>query len=198
MKSLRFSLAMAAALLAMPALAQQQQAPADQQQQPNRPPQPTDVKVYGDWTVECYPVHSPAPCEMVELRVNPQTNQRVLGIALVFAPSSDLHVLRVSAPLGVALQNGLVIVTDTYHSPVLKFRRCDQGGCLIETAVDANVLGQLARATTGKVQVVSVDGRHLEYQFSMRGFNDARAAMETLARQKATAPAPAAPAAPAQ
>jgi invasion protein IalB len=196
MNSFRVSLAFAAALFAAPALAQQ--APADQQQQ-GRAPQPTDVKVYGDWTVECYPVRSLAPCEMVEVRVNAQTQQRVLGIALAFAPSRDMHVLRVFAPLGVSLQNGLLVVTDTYKSTVLKFRNCSQGGCVIETAIDAATLSQLARATTGKVQVVSVDGRRLDYQFSMHGFNDARAAMETLARAKAAAaPEPAAPAAPAQ
>ena len=78
MKSLRITLAFAAALLAAPAFAQDDGA-APAAPQANKPMQPNEVKEFGDWTVRCYPVTSPSPCEMIELRVAKKTGQRILG-----------------------------------------------------------------------------------------------------------------------
>ncbi len=192
MKSLRIFMAFAAVLLAAPAVAQD----AQQQQQAARGPQPTDNKEIGDWTVRCYPVKSPTPCNMLELRVAKKTGQRILGVLLAYAPSSNSNVIQISVPLGVALQNGLIISSDTYKSPPIKFRRCDQGGCYVESAIGDDILGQLAKATNAKMQIVSVDGKRYDLAFSLKGFTEARSAMVDLAKSHAgkgeTAPAPAA------
>lgn len=195
MKSLRVSLAFAAALLMAPAFAQdaaQEQAPAAASQAPKV----TDTKGIGDWTVRCFSVKSPMPCEMAEVRVAKKTGQRVLGVMLAYMPANDAHMIQVSVPLGVAFANGLVINTDTYKSGVLKFRRCDQGGCYVEAAVGGDVVSALGKATDAKVHIVSVDGKPFDFPFSLNGFNEAHAAMVDLAKQKATRPAEAAPAAP--
>ena len=182
MKSFRLSLALAAALLVGPALAQQA---APQQTAPQGPPKPSDVKEIGDWTVRCYPVKSPTPCEMLELRVAKKTGQRILGFLMAYAPSNNAHVMQISVPLGVSLQNGLVINSDTFKSPVIKFRRCDQGGCYVESAVGDDVIGQLAKATNAKIQIVSVDGKRFDLAFSLKGFNEAHSALVELAKSHA-------------
>jgi invasion protein IalB len=190
MKSLGISLAFAAALLAAPAFAQEaapQQAPKNNQ--------PTDVKEIGDWTVRCYPVKSPTPCHMLELRVAKKTGQRILGVLLAYAPANNATVMQVSVPLGVSLQNGLVINSDTWKSPVLKFQRCDQAGCIVENAVGDDVLNQLAKATNAKMQIVSVEGKTFDLAFSLKGFTEARSAMVELAKAKAPKGGEAAPAA---
>lgn len=193
MKSLRISLAFAAVFLAAPAVAQD--AP-QQQQQAAKAPQPTDTKEIGDWTVRCYPVKSPTPCNMLELRVAKKTGQRILGVLLAYVPGNNTNVIQISVPLGVALQNGLIINTDTYKSPPIKFRRCDQGGCYIESAIGDDVIGQFAKATTAKMQIVSVDGKRYDLAFSLKGFTEARNAMVELAKSHVgkgeAAPAPAA------
>ena len=71
MKSFPIAVAFAAALLAAPAFAQ------DAAPQAQKPLQPSDVKEFKDWTVRCYPVASPSPCEMIELRVAKKSGQRV-------------------------------------------------------------------------------------------------------------------------
>ena len=179
MKSFGISLAFVAALLTVPVLAQDAPAP-----QANKAPQPTDTKEIGDWTVRCFAVKSPTPCEMLELQVAKKTGQRILGVLLAYAPASDAHVLQVSVPLGVALANGLVINADTYKSGVLKFRRCDQGGCYVEAPIGADVIGAIAKATKGKVQIVSVDGKRYDLPFSLKGFNEAHNTLVELAKQK--------------
>jgi invasion protein IalB len=197
MKSIRFSFAVAAALLFLPAAlntaaAQEAAAPAAPapaaQPQPNTPPRPTDVKEFGDWTVRCYAISSISPCEMLELRVAKKGGQRILGILLAYVPSRNQHIMQISVPLGVALQNGLVISTDTYKSGVLKFRRCDYQGCYIEIPIDNNAVNSMGRATRAEAQIVSMDGKKYNLVFSLKGFTDAHRALVDLARAKAVTP----------
>lgn len=193
MKSLGISLAFAAALLATPALAQdEQQAPPQQQ----RPVQPTDQKGIGDWTVQCYPVHSATPCEMLEMQVSTKTRQRILAVLLAYAPNENVTLMRVSVPLGSLIQNGVVVSTDTYKSGALKFLRCDQAGCYAQITLTPDQVNALGKATTSKVEIVMIDGKHYGLSFSTKGFAEAYSAMAGLARAKAPkgnepAPAPA-------
>lgn len=199
MKSLRVSLAFAAALLAAPAFAQDEgAAPQQAAPQAQKPMQPNEVKEFGDWTVRCYPVSSPSPCEMIELRVAKKSGQRVLGFLLAYVPARDSHVVQISVPLGVSLANGLVINSDTYKSPVLKFRRCDQLGCYVEAGMGNDVVSQLGRATKADATIISVDGKRYNLVFSLKGFNEAHQSLVELTKAKASSKAPAAPAAPAQ
>jgi len=200
MRSVCLSLAVAAALLVMPAAfaakPAAQSAPAaaaangGAQPQANRPVEPSETKGFGDWTVRCYPVSSVSPCEMLELRVAKKTGQRILGVLLVYIPSRNEHVMQISVPLGVALQSGLVVHSDTYNSPVMRFRRCDQQGCYVEVPIDNGAVSSLARATKAQATIVSADGRKFDLVFSMSGFADAHRALVDLTKQKAVNPPP--------
>lgn len=183
MKFSPIALAFAAALLAVPALAQ------DGPPQGQKPLQPSEEKLFKDWTVRCYPVASPTPCEMIEIRVAKKTGQRVLGVLLAYVPARDTHIMQISVPLGVSLANGLVISADPYKSPVLKFRRCDQAGCYVESAVGADIIGQLSKASKGQIGIVTMDGRPFNLAFSMDGFSEAHAALVELSKAKAKSPA---------
>lgn len=186
MKSMRVSLAIAAALLAAPALAQDAAAAQDQQQQQapqaNQPLKPSEVKEFGDWTVRCFPVKTATPCEMLELRIAKKSGQRVLGVTLAYMPQRDAHIVQIAVPLGVSLANGLVVNTDTWKSPVIKFRRCDQGGCYVETALPNDVISAWGRATKAEADVVSADGKRFNLVFSLKGFNDAHNALVELTK----------------
>lgn len=199
MTSMRFSLALAAALLVAPAFAQDadqadqggQQAP----QQANQPMKPSEMKEFGDWTVRCYPVKSQTPCEMVELRVMKKTGQRVLGVTLAYMPARNAHVVQIAVPLGVSLANGLILESDAYKSPVIKFRRCDQLGCYVEAAMGNDIVSSLGRATKAQINVVTNEGKRFPLVFSLKGFNEAHAALVELTKSKGAggaAPAPAA------
>jgi invasion protein IalB len=196
MTSFRIPFVFAAALVAAPvAFAAAPAAPAPQQQA-NKPVQPTDVKDYGDWTVRCFPGNAVSPCQMVQLRIVEKTKQRILGVLLAYIPARDTNLMEISVPLGVALQNGLIVNADTYKSGPLKFTRCDNEGCYVEGAVGKDVLAALGRATKSQVQVVSVNGKRYNLVFSMKGFNEAHRVLLDLSRQKTgggSAPAPAQP-----
>jgi invasion protein IalB len=151
---------------------------------------PTDTKPFGDWTVRCFPVKTPSPCDMFELLENKATRQRVLSVSIAYLPASDKHVIQIAVPLGVAIQKHLVLTTDTYTSPELHYRRCDRGGCYVEMLMDNDTISALGSATgSAKIRIVVAGGRTFDLPFSLNGFADAHGAMQDLARKKTGKPA---------
>jgi len=159
------------------------------------PLQPSETKSFGDWTVRCYPIASPSPCDMYELLANKQNNQRVMSLSIAYLPSGDKHVIQVAVPLGILIPKGLVIESDTYTSPTLRYRRCDRGGCYVEMLFDTAAVNALATASgPAKIKIVADNGKVFEIPFSLKGYADAHGAMVDLARKKtAEKPPPATP-----
>ncbi len=189
MKNLRASLAgaIALSLLALGGASAQNAA--------GEPLKPSETKPFGDWTVRCYPVKSPSPCDMFELLANKSTQQRVLSVSIAYLPGNDKHVIQIAVPLGIMIQKGLVLESDAYTSPVLHYRRCDRGGCYVEMLFDNQAVTALASATTGaKVKIVAEGGKVFEIPFSLNGYTDAHGAMQDLARKHVATATPAAPA----
>jgi len=187
MKSVRFLFAgLTALLLGTPALAQ---APAA-----NQPVAPSETKEFGDWTVRCYPPSAKVPCEMIEMLVNKKTGRRVLGLLIVYNKDKDRYVMQIAMPLGVLIQNGAVLATDTFRSPVLRYRLCDMQGCYAITGLDDAAIKAFGSATKAQMQIVSAEGKKFNIGFSLNGFT---ASHEALLQMMQKSPAPAAAHAPA-
>jgi invasion protein IalB len=182
------------------AMAQQAAAPAPEAAAPAAPGRP-DVHAVDDWFVRCFPVQSPSPCDIFQEEEAPQTRQRVLSLSVAYVPSLDRHALQITVPLDISIPKGLTIKTDSYTSPVLKYRRCDRNGCYVEMAVDNGLVEALAKSgPAGKVNIVADNGKSYALNFSLKGFAAAHDEMVTKARAKAKpiakpADQPAAPAA---
>src|SRR6516164_4413416 len=122
------SLLSAAVLLlaAVPALAQT--APQQGQRQPLVA---NETKAVGDWTVRCFPIKSPSPCDMFELLADKKNGNRVMSVSIAYVPQQDRHAIQIALPLGVALAKGVQLQSDTFSSPVMRYRRCDRAGCYV-------------------------------------------------------------------
>ena len=168
------------------------------QDAPAAPPPKPDVKIVEDWQVRCYPVQAVAPCDMLQEQ-GEQSGRKILSISISYVPSMDRHAVIVSVPLDVSLAKGVVIQTDSYTSPVLKYRMCTRDGCYVQTAVDNDLVAAVAKSTgDAKVNVVGdADGKTYSIKFSLKGFAQAHDDMVAQAKAKATKAAPAG-AAPAQ
>lgn len=146
-------------------------------------PAPTDVKQYGDWTVRCIPGGRP-PCEMIQIARNKQ-GRRVSSVALAYLPRVDRHALRIDMPLGVSLSQGVKITASKFAAQPMPFARCDGAGCVAQGNVETGALDSLAGSDPdAKLEAAAVNGQAVTLPLSLRGFADARAAMETLAKQK--------------
>lgn len=152
----------------------------------------TDVKTFGDWTVHCVPGALP-PCEMFQITRN-KRNRRVTGVAIAFLPRQGGYALQVSTPLGVSFVRGLKITASGFASQAMPYLRCDAAGCYVQGAIESGALDALgASRADAKLSMTSLDGRSADLPLSLRGFADARTAMETLARAKLAPAKPAAP-----
>jgi invasion protein IalB len=186
--------AFGAVLICGPALAQ---APAAQA--PAKPEQ----KQFDDWQVRCFPVQSPSPCDMFQEVGNQQRSQRILSISIAYVPGMDRYALQVAVPPGVALPKGLSLQTDSYTSPVMRYRRCDRDGCYVETGVDKTLIEGIAKSSPdgkAKVNISADSGKAVGITFYLKGFAAAHDDMVSEARAKAKSVSPqpggAAPAAP--
>jgi invasion protein IalB len=160
-----------------------------------------EVKQVGDWFVRCFPIQSPSPCDMFQELDSPNTKQRVLSLSLAYVPSVDRHAIQILVPLDIAIQKGIVLKTDSFTSPMMKYSRCDRNGCYVETPVDNNFVEAIAKSTgeKGKVTIVADTGKTYNLDFFLKGFSAAHDDMAAQARAKAKAvskPDDAAPAKP--
>jgi invasion protein IalB len=190
--SLLPSLALAAGLLVSGAAVAQDAPPAPAQASPF-----TDVTPVGDWSVRCLARPSPSPCEMYEEMDDKNSRQRVLGVSIAYIPGNDRHLMQVAVPLEVALGKGLVIQTDSFTSPMLHYRRCDQMGCYVEMLIDNGSVDSISHSgPNAAVKIVADNGKAFSLRLSLNGFASAHDKMVGLSKQKAKTPAPQ-PAAPA-
>ena len=169
------------------ALAQDAAAPA-------APAKPPETKIIGDWIVRCFPVPSPSPCDMFQELDDQRSHQRVLSFSIAYVPSMNGHGLQVTVPLEVAIQKGVVISSDSYTSPVLHYRYCDNGGCFVQMAIDNAAIAALGKSgPDAKVRIYADGGKAYDLKFSLKGFAAAHDDMVEQAKAKATKAPPAAP-----
>jgi len=137
--------------------------------------------------VRCFPVSNPNPCDVFQELDDQRTHQRVLSFSLAYMPSQDRHMLQITAPLEVSIPKGLVIQTDSYTSPVMKYRMCTREGCVVLAAPDNAMIEALAKSgPDAKVNIVGdSNGKTFGIKFSLKGFSAAHDDMVAQAKVKA-------------
>lgn len=149
-------------------------------------PQAPEVKMVGDWAVRCFPINSPSPCDMYQELADKETRQRVLAISIAYVPSLDRNGIIVSVPLEVSIPKGLVIQTDNFTSPALKYRRCDHNGCYVEMPMDAASIASLSKSgPNANIKIAADGGKEFSLKFSLNGFASAYDQMVQQAKEKA-------------
>ena len=150
---------------------------------PAQSPAP-ETKTIGDWSVRCFAIQSPAPCDMFQLLTQKKTGQRVMSLSIAYMQKTDQHVIQIVLPLGVAIEKGVRISAGSYTSPPLEYRRCNRSGCFVEGIIDNAAIRAIGRSSAAaKVSVVSSEGQPLDIKYSLRGFAEAHEAMLNLTRQ---------------
>jgi invasion protein IalB len=149
-------------------------------------PQPPDVKMVGKWAVRCFPISSPSPCDIYQELAEKNTGQRVLAISIAYVPSLDRNGIIISVPLEVSIPKGLVIQTDNFTSPALKYRRCDRNGCYVEMPMDAASIASLSKSgPDAHIKITADGGKEFTLNFSLDGFASAYDQMVQQAKEKA-------------
>jgi invasion protein IalB len=154
-------------------------------------------EVFDTWRVRCVATASPSPCVMFQQVSAERTNQILDAVSIAYVPSADRYTMQIMVPLGISIAKGVSIQTDTYTSPVLKYRRCDRNGCYVEMATDKSIIQGIASSSPdgkAKINIVVDNGKAYGLPVYLKGFSAAHDQMVSEAKAKAKPISPAAPA----
>ena len=84
----------------------------------------------------------------------------------------EARLLRVLAPLGVLLPNGLGLNVDGTDLGRVAFVRCLPNGCVAEVVMDDKLLGQLRTAKTATFIIFETPEEGLGFPLSLNGLGD--------------------------
>ena len=133
---------------------------------------------YGDWVLRCMPQQAAAlPCDIVQSLAQKDSKAQVLTISMAYSAKDNRHAIEIGVPLGIDLRRGVDISVGSVTARHVHPTRCEINGCIIDALIADDMLEALAKNDKGRV-IVSADGKKdLAIEFSLKGYNDAEAAL---------------------
>jgi invasion protein IalB len=129
---------------------------------------------YGDWQMSCDtpPGASFEQCAIIQnVTAEDQPN---VGLSVIVLKTADgqARLLRVLAPLGVLLPNGLGLNVDGTDMGRVAFVRCLPNGCVAEVVMDDELLRILSEGTSAIFVVFKTPEEGIGIPVSLNGFAD--------------------------
>jgi invasion protein IalB len=129
---------------------------------------------YGDWQMSCDtpPGASFEQCALIQ-NVSAEDQPNV-GLSVIVLRTADrqARLLRVLAPLGVLLPNGLGLNIDGTSVGRVAFVRCLPNGCVAEVVLDDELIGKLNAGTSAIFFVFKTPEEGIGIPVSLTGFRD--------------------------
>lgn len=129
---------------------------------------------YGDWQMSCDtpPGASFEQCAIIQnVTAEDQPN---VGLSVIVLKTADrqARLLRVLAPLGVLLPNGLGLNIDGSDIGRVAFVRCLPNGCVAEVVLDDELIGKLSTGKNAIFVVFKTPEEGIGIPVSLNGFAD--------------------------
>jgi invasion protein IalB len=129
---------------------------------------------YGDWQMSCDtpPGASFEQCAIIQnVTAEDQPN---VGLSVIVLKTADQQVrlLRVLAPLGVLLPNGLGLNVDGRDIGRVAFVRCLPNGCVAEVVLDDQLIKTLSEGSNAIFVVFKTPEEGVGIPVSLKGFGD--------------------------
>ena len=183
----------AATVIATPAMAQSSSGkPAAQglepppalQDAPNapqavQPPSGTVKSKHGAWSIICDtpPGASSEQCAMMQNVVAEDRPEVGLSVVVLKTADHKAQILRVLAPLGVLLPNGLGLKVDGKDIGRAYFVRCFQDGCYAEVILEKQLLDTLSHGKSATFIVFQTPEQGIGIPVDLKGFAEGFAAL---------------------
>jgi invasion protein IalB len=129
---------------------------------------------YGDWQMSCDtpPGASTEQCAIIQnVMAEDQPN---VGLSVIVLRTADreARLLRVLAPLGVLLPNGLGLNVDGKDMGRVAFVRCLPNGCVAEVVLDDSLIDTLSKGKDAIFVVFKTPEEGIGIPVSLNGFNE--------------------------
>lgn len=134
---------------------------------------------YGDWQMSCDtpPGASSEQCAIIQnVTAEDQPN---VGLSVIVLKTADgkARLLRVLAPLGVLLPNGLGLNVDGKDLGRVAFVRCLPNGCVAEVVMDDALIKTLSEGKSAIFVVFKTPEEGIGIPVSLKGFKEGFAAL---------------------
>ena len=134
---------------------------------------------HGDWQMSCDtpPGASFEQCALIQnVTAEDQPN---VGLSVIVLKTADqqARLLRVLAPLGVLLPNGLGLNVDGTDMGRVAFVRCLPNGCVAEVVMDDKLVDTLSKGTNAIFVVFKTPEEGIGIPVSLNGFGEGFAAL---------------------
>jgi len=134
---------------------------------------------YGNWQMSCDtpPGASFEQCAIIQNVLD--ENEPNVGISVIVLRTADreARLLRVLAPLGVLLPNGLGLNVDGANMGRVAFVRCLPNGCIAEVELDDDLIDILSKGESAIFVVFKTPEEGIGIPVSLEGFSEGFAAL---------------------
>lgn len=129
---------------------------------------------YGDWQMSCDtpPGASAEQCAIIQnVTAEDQPN---VGLSVIVLRTADreARLLRVLAPLGVLLPNGLGLNVDGKDMGRVAFVRCLPNGCVAEVVLDDSLIDTLSKGKDAIFVIYKTPEEGIGIPVSLNGFEE--------------------------
>ncbi len=134
---------------------------------------------HGDWQMSCdmLPGASEEQCALIQNVTAEDQPNVALSVIVLKTADKQARLLRVLAPLGVLLPNGLGLNIDGEDQGRVAFVRCLPNGCIAEVVMDDELIEKLSAGTTGYFIVFKTPEEGIGIPVSLTGFGEGFAAL---------------------
>jgi invasion protein IalB len=134
---------------------------------------------HGDWQVACDtpPGASFEQCSLIQNVTAENQPNVALSVIVLKTADRQARLLRVLAPLGVLLPNGLGLIIDDNDLGRVAFAKCWPQGCMAEVLMDDELLETLSSGQTALFVVFKTPEEGIGIPVSLNGFRDGFAAL---------------------
>ncbi len=134
---------------------------------------------YGDWQMSCDtpPGASFEQCAIIQNVLAEDQPNVGLSVIVLRTADREARLLRVLAPLGVLLPNGLGLNVDGTDMGRVAFVRCLPNGCIAEVELDDDLVTLLSEGTSAIFVVFRTPEEGVGIPVSLEGFSEGFAAL---------------------
>ena len=134
---------------------------------------------YGDWQMSCDtpPGASFEQCAIIQNVLAEDQPNVGLSVIVLRTADREARLLRVLAPLGVLLPNGLGLNVDGTDLGRVAFVRCLPNGCIAEVELDDEIIKVLSEGTSAIFVVFKTPEEGVGIPVSLDGFAEGFAAL---------------------
>ena len=128
---------------------------------------------YGEWQVRCDTPQGAAGAQCVLMQFVTASHRENVGLSVILLVMTDgTNLMRVLAPLGVLIDEGLGLRIDGETIGRTKYVRCLPNGCVSEVALDDTLLARLATGDVATFVIFQIPTEGIGIPISLDGIRE--------------------------